>query len=138
MKNISLNIINKLKERVDSKLNRNINIINDLCNDWDFIGDATEPHICSIGVDGNSIKVDCELFHPDLDDYVSYYCGEFEAPDIVKSIETADFEDGVSDTSINYRAANDILGSISNLLDWDTISEVLYDEAHKQIRDLES
>ena len=133
MKNISINIMKSLTEGVKSKLERNLKILNDLCNDWDFIGDATDPHICSIGVDGNTISVDCELFHSDLDDYVFYHCGEFEAPEIVNSIKKADLVDDIMDTANNYPIARDILDSISALLDWKTISDILYDEAHKEM-----
>lgn len=114
--------------------NENLRALNELLGEWDFIVDVTDPYISSIDIDGDKISISCELWDPDLDDYVSIDGGEYEAPEIVDMINKADFFQD-RDTMSYYNEANDILTAIAQKTDWNAICDKLYDELHKQRRE---
>lgn len=115
-----------LKESVNEN---NLTDLNNLLADWDFIGDVTYPYICNIHVNGNYISADMELWDPDLDDYVSVAIDDFEAPDIVKSINEFDPNgDDVAD-------ARSIVSDISSRIDWKKYSKKLVNELNQALKD---
>lgn len=126
--NRSLDILKRLTEGVD--FSTNLDTFNQILTEWDFIQewtgtDITSPHIECIEVNGDKIHVECELWDPDLDDYVFCDGGDFEAPEIVKMLNEVDF-----DRCFNvYEAAKPIYNEVSKLVDWDKVSDVLYDLA---------
>jgi len=133
MNNISVGIMKSLKE--EASFESKVDDFNTACCEWDFIqgwtaGDVTSPHIQGIDIDGNKISVTCELWDPDLDDYLSCDGGTFEAPEIIKLINETDFGFSI------YEASRPIYQDIAALIDWDTVDKTLYDEAHKQKEEL--
>ena len=137
MKKVSAKIMKRLIEDIglDSKVDEFNNI---LCQ-WDFIQewthtDITEPHIECIEVNGNKIHVECELWDPDLDDYVFCDGGDYEAPNVIELLNKADFY-----KSYNvYEEAKPIYDSISALIDWNRVSDVLYDLRDSELNHIES
>lgn len=128
MKNTSLKIFNKLTEGVD--YSNNLDTFNQIITEWDFLGDVTDPYVAGVSVDGDKIGVSCELWDPDVDDFVSCDGGEFEAPEIVKMLKEVDF----NNTADVYQEARPIYQAISQLIDWDTVSDTLFKLRDEELR----
>ncbi len=110
-----------------SKFKKKIEDFCDLCGDWDYrkYDDMTEPHLQGIDIEGDKILTFCELFSPELDDYVSCDSGIFQRKDLVKSFK-----------KLNLYHKNEVLDFIQEiecLIDWDKVSEVLHEEEEKDI-----
>lgn len=119
----------KESDTVDSNLTE----LNDILGEWDFIGttgDVTDPYISYLDIKGDTISVGAELWDPELDDYVSIDAGTITAPEIIKEINSIDFEDGIN--TDRYTKANDILQLIYPKLDWEDVKDRLYGELRKQ------
>ena len=115
-----------LTEGVD--FSSNLDTFNQILTEWDFIQgytgtDVVDPHIECIEINGDKIHVECELWDPDLDDYVFCDGGDYEAPEIIKMIEEANFDDCFN----VYEVAKPIYDKIADLIDWNKISDVLFD-----------
>lgn len=114
----------------------NVNTFNQIIGEWDFIqgytgSDVVDPHIGYIQVNNNTIQVSCEIWDPDVDDYVSCDGGSFEAPEIIASLNKADF-----DNSFNvYEVASPIYSDISQLIDWDKVSSELFALRDKELEE---
>jgi hypothetical protein len=133
--NRSLDILKRLTEGVD--YSNNLTIFNQILTEWDFIQDyigqdITEPYLAGVSIDGDKIGISCELWDPDIDDFVSVSGGDFEAPEIVNAIKNANFDS----TADIYAEAKPIYYDISNLIDWNKVSDDLYSELHKQKEEL--
>ena len=133
--NRSLDILKRLTEGVD--YSNNLTIFNQILTEWDFIQDyigqdITDPYLAGVSIDGDKIGVSCELWDPDIDDFVSVSGGDFEAPEIVNAIKNANFDS----TADIYAEAKPIYYDISNLIDWNKVSDELYSELHKQKEEL--
>lgn len=135
--NSSLSILKKLNETKEvayTVYKDNVGTFNTILTEWDFIQewtgtDVTSPHIECIEVDGDKIHVECELWDPDLDDYVFCDGGDFEAPEIVKMLDDVDFN-----KSFNvYEDAKPIYSAIAQLVDWDKVSDTLYDLVRNEL-----
>ena len=54
------------------KLENKREIFADKCGDWDYRNiDMTEPHLQGIDIIQNTIIINCELYSPELDEYLS-------------------------------------------------------------------
>lgn len=106
----------------------NIDKFNQIIGEWDFIqgytgGDVLDPHIGSVEINGDKLHIECELWDPDVDDYVFCSGGDFEAPDIITMLNEADF-----DNCFNvYEVAAPIYKEIEKLIDWNKVSDTLFD-----------
>lgn len=106
----------------------NVDKFNQVIGEWDFIqgytgSDVVDPHIECIDIDGNKIHVECEIWDPDVDDYIFCSGGDFEAPNIIEMLNSADF-----DNCFNvYEVAAPIYKEVSQLIDWDKVSDTLFD-----------
>ncbi len=109
----------------------NVATFNQIIGEWDFIQDVTDPHIAGISVEGNMIGISCEIWDPDVDDYISCDGGDFNAPDIIKMLEEADF-----DHAFNvYEVARPIYTALSQLVDWDKVSNTLFELRDKELEE---
>ena len=115
-----------LKESEDN-LQANLKALNELISEWDFVNAVTEPYISSIAINGDTIDISCELWDPDLDDYVSIDGGKYKLPEVVDMIRNADYLQDRDDASY-YSEARDILTAIEQKIDWDDICKRLYAE----------
>lgn len=112
--------------------NDNLETFNDILGEWDFIGEVTNPYVSGVMIDnGDTIGVSCELWDPDLDDYVSVDGGSYKAPEIVQMINSADFENSFN----RYEVARPIVSAIENLVDWDKVSDELYKQVHTEMNE---
>jgi hypothetical protein len=127
MESVSLNIIKKLVEGTEVNSN-NVETFNQILTEWDFIqgytnGDVVDPHIECIEVNGDNIHVECEIWDPDVDDYVFCSGGDFKAPEIISMLDKADFDHCAN----VYEVAAPIYKEVEKLIDWDKVSNTLFD-----------
>ena len=113
---------NKMK-KIGEKLKK----FESLCGDWDYRRniDMTEPHLQSINIEKNYIVTFCEIFSPELDDYVICFSGKFENKSLIKKFK-----------KLNLSNKNDVLDFISkidNLIDWDEVNEDLNEQKEAQV-----
>ena len=89
-----------------SSINKKLKEFENLCVDWDYRNiDMTEPHLQGIEIIDNDILVNCELFSPEVDDYVSCNGGIINDKNIVKKFEDLDLtnkEDVLDFIIVNY------------------------------------
>jgi len=91
-----------------------------LCGDWDYRNiDMTEPHLQGIQIiDNHHIGISCELFSPDLDEYVSCDSGIIEDKKLVKKFKKLNLDN--QDEVLNF------ISDINSLIDWDKVDNDLY------------
>lgn len=99
----------------------------DLCGDWDYRNiDMTEPHLQNIGIiDDNIILISCELFSPEIDDYVSCEGGIISDQNMIKRFIDLDL--------MNREKVLKFISEIENYVDWDKVNKKLEDEMIKYI-----
>lgn len=112
-------------------LKEKIELFNELCGNWDFRDiDMTEPHLEGIEINENTIKVYCELYSPEFDDYVSCDGGLFKNKWLVSEFNNLDLRDD--------EEVIDFINEIEDLIDWDKVSDNLYNQVEKEsVKDLE-
>lgn len=102
-----------------------------ICGDWDYRNiDITNPHLQGIQLVNNKIEISCELFSPDIDDYVSCDGGTINDIKIINDFENLDLE--------NKNEVLDFISDIENLIDWDKVSNDLDSEVEKEKLKLEN
>ena len=105
---------------------------NQLCGDWDFRNtDMTEAHLQAIDINNKkgTIKISCEWFSPELDDYVSCDAGEIKNKSLIEEFKKLDLEDHIAvnqyindvEKKVNWK-------KINNKLEYKTTRNMIYDE----------
>ncbi len=102
-----------------------------LCGNWDYrkYDDMTEPHLQAIDIEGDKISTFCELFSPELDDYVSCDSGIFQRKDLVRDFKKLNLS--------HKTEVLDFIQQIECLIDWDKVSDVLYEEVENKVEELD-
>lgn len=109
-----------------SSINKKLKEFENLCVDWDYRNiDMTEPHLQSIEIIDNDILVNCELFSPEIDDYVSCNGGIINDKNIVKRFEDLDLT--------NKEDVLDFITVINNYINWEEVNTNLSDEIDKEL-----
>ncbi len=105
-------------------LEKKLKVFEVICGDWDYRNiDMTEPHLQGIQViDNHHIGISCELFSPDLDEYVSCDGGIVEDKKLVKKFKKLNFDK--QDEVLNF------ISDINSLIDWDKINNDLFDQVN--------
>ena len=85
----------------------------------------TEPHLQGIEIIDNDILVNCELFSPEVDDYVSCNGGIINDKNIVKKFEDLDLT--------NKEDVLDFIIVINNYINWEEVNKNLSDEIDKEL-----
>lgn len=104
----------------------------DLCGDWDYRNiDMTEPHLQNIGIiNDNIILISCELFSPEIDDYVSCEGGIISDQNMIKRFIDLDL--------MNREKVLKFISEIENYIDWDKVNKKLSDEVNKEKENINS
>lgn len=105
------------------KLNR----FAELCCSWDFRDiDMTEAHLGSIDINKKKhiIIPSCELYSPDIDDYVSCVGNKIQSKRLVNIFNNLDLND-------RYEV-KEFINDIENKIDWKKIEKELYDEIEQE------
>lgn len=87
--------------------------------------DMTEPHLQGIDISKDYIITFCELFSPELDDYVNCFSGKFKNKTLIKEFK-----------KMNISKENEVLDFISkinNLIDWDKVNEDLNEQKELKV-----
>ena len=104
-----MNIKNKLQK------------FSELCGDWDYRNiDMTNSHIQGINIEKNRLSISCELFSPEIDDYVSCDGGTFTNKSLIKRFK-----------NLNLNKQEDVLdfiSSLNDLVDWGKVDIILNKE----------
>lgn len=101
-----------------------------LCGDWDYRNiDMTEPHLQNIEIIDNDILISCELFSPEIDDYVSCDGGIISDKNIVNKFKDLDL--------MSREKVLSFISEIENHIYWDKITKSLYDEVEKEKGEVE-
>ena len=109
-----------------SSINKKLKEFENLCVDWDYRNiDMTEPHLQGIEIIDNDILVNCELFSPEVDDYVSCNGGIINDKNIVKKFEDLDLT--------NKEDVLDFITVINNYINWEEVNTNLSDEVDKEL-----
>lgn len=96
-----------------------------LCGDWDYRNiDMIEPHLQNIEIIDNKILISCELFSPEIDDYVSCYGGIISDDKIIKEFIKLDLMD--------KEKVLDYMSRIESNVNWDNANKELYDKVLKE------
>ena len=127
--NMSQAIYNRLTEGRD--YSNTVDTFNEIITEWDFLGDVTDPYVSGIGINGDDIEISCEMWDPDIDDYIGCDGGTFTAPDIVDMIKKADF----NNCDDVYAEARPIFDALCQLVDWDEVSKELYSKRDKELEE---
>lgn len=102
-------------------MSEKLKLFRDICGDWDYRSiDMTNPHIQGIDIIQNNIYVRCELFSPEIDDYVSCDGGVISNKKLIKSFE-----------KLNLDNKSDVLKFISKIEDkvnWKEVEHNLGEE----------
>ncbi len=108
-----------------SSINKKLKEFINLCGDWDYRNiDMTEPHLQGIEITGNDILISCELFSPEVDDYVSCNGGTISDKNVIKKFEDLDLT--------NKEDVLDFISVINNYINWEDVNENLSDEIDKE------
>lgn len=108
-----------------SSINKKLKEFRNLCGDWDYRNiDMTEPHLQGIEITGNDILISCELFSPEVDDYVSCNGGTISDKNVIKKFEDLDLT--------NKEDVLDFISVINNYINWEDVNENLSDEIDKE------
>lgn len=100
-----------------------------ICGNWDYRNiDMTEPHLQSIQIIGNDILISCELFSPEIDDYVSCDGGIISDKNLVKKFNDLDLT--------NRKNVLGFIADIETHINWDKVNKDLYDEIEKEINNI--
>lgn len=92
-----------------------------LCGDWDFRNiDMTKPHLQSIDIKDNNIFINCELFEPDIEDYISCSAGIINDKKLIKQFYELNLRN-------KYKVLN-FISTIESYVDWDKVNEELENE----------
>jgi len=96
-----------------------------LCGDWDYRNtDMTEPHLQNIKIIDDDILISCELFSPEIDDYVSCEGGTISDKNMIKKFEELDL--------MNREEVLSFISEIENHINWDKVNKELYSEIEKE------
>lgn len=96
-----------------------------LCGDWDYRNiDMTEPHLQNIEIIDDDILISCELFLPEIDDYVSCEGGIISDKSMIKRFNDLDL--------MNREKVLGFILEIENHIDWDKVNKTLSDEILKE------
>lgn len=107
------------------KLENKQKIFTDKCGDWNYRNiDMTEPHLQSIQIIGNDILISCELFSPEIDDYVSCDGGIINNKDLIIGFRQLDLN--------KKNNVLEFISAIENFINWDEVNKKLYDEVKKE------
>ena len=111
----------------DKSLTQKINNFIRLCGDWDYRNiDMTKPHISYITINNNKIKVCCEIYSPELDEYI------FSNEVLIEDKKMfSQFK------KLNLKKKNDVLEfikKIESFINWDDISNFLCDKENEIIK----
>lgn len=102
-----------------------------LCDDWDYRNiDMTEPHLQNIGIIDDNILISCELFSPEIDDYVSCEGGIISNKNMIKRFIDLDL--------MNREKVLKFISEIENYIDWDKVNQKLSDEVNKEKENIRS
>lgn len=101
-----------------------------ICGDWDYRNiNMTDPHLQSIQIIGNNILINCELFSPDIDDYVFCDGGIISDKSLVKKFKKLDLKKKTD--------VLEFMADIESKINWDKVNKNLYDEVSKEKENLE-
>lgn len=104
------------------ELNKKIELFYDICGDWDYRRniDMTEPHLSGVDIDGDVVKFSCEMFSPEVDEYISCDAGSVKDKNLVKKFKMTNFS--------KKDEVLELIEEIEALINWRKITDKLYDE----------
>ena len=102
-------------------LEKKLKVFEVICGDWNYRNiDMTEPHLQKIDIVQNNLLISCELFSPDLDEYLSCDGGIIKDKKLVKKFKRLNLEK--KDEVLNF------ISDINSLINWDKVDNDLYDQ----------
>lgn len=84
----------------------------------------TEPHLQGIDIIQNTIIINCELYSPELDEYLSCEGGVIYDKKLIKKFKKLDLN--------KKKNVLEFISAIENCINWDEVNEKLYDEVEKE------
>lgn len=100
-----------------------------LCGDWDYRNiDMTEPHLQNIEIIDNAILISCELFSPEIDDYVSCDGGIINDKNMINKFKDLDL--------MNREKVLSFIREIENYINWDKVNKELSFEIEKEKKNI--
>lgn len=130
---VNKRILESLNESEDI-LESNLQVFNNVLADWDFIGEVTEPYISDVSVMGDEVSITCELWDPDVDDYVSVNGGTYNCPQFVNLMREVDLNK-TDDLYGDCRNLVDILYAVSKE-NWDEKVKELSSKVEEELKNL--
>lgn len=113
-----MNIKNKLQK------------FSELCGDWDYRNiDMTNSHIQGINIEKNRLSISCELFSPEIDDYVSCDGGTFTNKSLIKRFKNLDLN--------KQEDVLDFISSLNDLVDWEKVDIILNKEVELESKKID-
>jgi len=111
-------------------LKEKLNGFAELCGEWDFRNiDMTEAHLAGIDIVKNAIIPTCEIYSPDIDDYVSCGGNKIQSKRLVNTFKNLDLN--------NLYEVKDFIEDIESEIDWNKVEKEILRELEKQKKELE-
>lgn len=111
--------MNNLQDKIKS--------FNELCGDWDYRNiDMTDSHIAGIEIENNFLKILCEKYSVDVDEYV------FTEGGIVKNNEIK--EDFLKLNLEDYEKVLSFIRTLNGYVNWEKVDRNLSKEEQKLIK----
>lgn len=114
------------------EINKKIKEFNRMCGDWDYRNtDMTDVHLGGIEIKYRAIKMYCEKYDVDLDNYIICYSGRVNNQNYLKNFIELDLE--------NREKVLEYISSLEDCIDWkkvdndlDKIKEKLSNETNEK------
>lgn len=111
--------MNNLQDKIKS--------FNELCGDWDYRNiDMTDSHIAGIEIKNNFLKILCEKYSVDVDEYVFTEGGIVKNNDIKEDFLKLNLED--------YEKVLSFIRTLNGYVNWEKVDRNLSKEEQKLIK----